>query len=501
MSTVLFLNRPGHTHWKLAVLIGALLVLTLGSVPLTLALLHWSQSAALVIDMAGRQRMLSERHLKEVLLASQGIPTAHAATGTLLLERVTTLISGGMTDAQSGSTETLQLPSAPTEEIRRSFEEQRRLLRQLLAQSEHFLLLSPDDPAYGPAREALLRDHATLLQVANEAVHLLTLHVESSMSRLIYWEAGFVVMVVLSGGLLTWRLILADQAIRRSQHEALEALRQSDAMKSALLSSVSHELRTPLTAIKAMLFSLHDDAPLSTSPSLPATTQASVPLVHPAPTDRSASLTIRHEFLQTIHEELDHLNGLVGNLLDMSRIEAGTLEPRREWHVLEELVEGAIRRVGLPLASRPLQLQLAPDLPPIFVDGLQIQQVLCNLLDNAVKYSPPESPIDLAAWLISDQVEVRVANRGIGIPAEDLPRIFERFYRAHTGTTRTVPGTGLGLAICKAFVEAHGGRIEAESVPGVLTTLRFRIPVATVGEPADQLMTKRRGNIVNRSQP
>ena len=135
------------------------------------------------------------------------------------------------------------------------------------------------------------------------------------------------------------------------------------------------------------------------------------------------------------------------------------------------------------------------------MDGLQIQQVLCNLLDNAVKYSPPESPIDLAAWLISDQVEVRVANRGIGIPAEDLPRIFERFYRSHTGTTRTVPGTGLGLAICKAFVEAHGGRIEAESVPGVFTTLRFRIPVATVGEPADQLMTKRRGNIVNRSQP
>jgi two-component system sensor histidine kinase KdpD len=250
-----------------------------------------------------------------------------------------------------------------------------------------------------------------------------------------------------------------------------------------------------------MLFSLQDDVPASTSLSLPATTQASGPLVHPETTDRSASLAIRHEFLQTIHEELDHLNGLVGNLLDMSRIEAGTLEPRREWHVLEELVEGAIRRVGLPLASRPLQFQLAPDLPPIFVDGLQTQQVLCNLLDNAVKYSPPESPIDLAASLIGSQVEVRVTNRGSGIPAEDLPRIFERFYRAHTGTSRTVPGTGLGLAICKAFVEAHGGRIEAESVPGVLTTLRFRIPVATAGEPAGQLMTERRGNIVNRNQP
>lgn len=482
--TVASLNGPGHTHWKLAVLIGLLLILTLGSVPLTLALLHWSQSAALVIDIAGRQRMLTERHLTEVLLASQGVVSHHADTSVLLLEHVTALIAGGVIRAQLGSIEMIQLPPPSTEEIRRSFLEQQRLLHSLLAQSEVFLRLSPDDQAYGQARDRLLRDNKALLQVANEAVHLLTQHAESSMGRLIYWEALFVFMVVLSGALLTWRLILADQAIRRSQQETIAALRQSDALKSALLSSVSHELRTPLTAIKAMLFNLQDEAPASTELSPPQGGQTPDRLAPHGTANGPDSLAIRREFFRSIHDELDHLNGLVGNLLDMSRIEAGTLTPRREWHLLEELVEGAIRRVGMPLASRALQLKLSPDLPPMFVDGLQIQQVLCNLLDNAVKYSPPDSPIDLAATLIGDQVEVRVTNRGSGIPAEDMSRVFQRFYRCHSSATRSVPGTGLGLAICKAFVEAHGGQIVVESMPGSLTTISFRMPLMMADDSA-----------------
>jgi len=170
----------------------------------------------------------------------------------------------------------------------------------------------------------------------------------------------------------------------------------------------------------------------------------------------------------------------------MSRLEAGTLAPRREWHVLDELVEGAIRRVEPLLAGRPLHVLLAPDLPPIPVDGMQFQQVLVNLLDNAIKFSPPESPIRLTAALAGDALEVRVSNTGEGIPPNELDRIFDRFYRVQSGRSSGPPGTGLGLAICKGIVEAHGGSILAQSVPGGETTILFRIPVAASPPPGDR---------------
>jgi two-component system sensor histidine kinase KdpD len=169
----------------------------------------------------------------------------------------------------------------------------------------------------------------------------------------------------------------------------------------------------------------------------------------------------------------------VGNLLDMSRLEAGMLKPRCEWHILDELVEGAIRRVEVLLARRPLHVRLAQALPPIYVDGVQIQQVLVNLLDNAIKFSPSESPIQITASLVTETLEVRVSNTGDGIPSDELNRIFDRFYRAKPGRSSGAPGTGLGLAICKGIVEAHGGHIMAQSIPGGETTILFRLPLTT----------------------
>ena len=195
---------------------------------------------------------------------------------------------------------------------------------------------------------------------------------------------------------------------------------------------------------------------------------------------------MRREFLTGIDRELEYLNGLVGNLLDMSRLDAGTLTPRREWHILEELVEGAIRRIAALLAGRDLQVSLPPDLPPISVDGMQIQQVVVNLLDNAIKFSHPETPIRLTAALAGDVLELRVSNTGEGVPAEELDRIFDRFYRIEAGRSST-PGTGLGLAICKGIVEAHGGTIFAQSVPGRQTTIVFRIPL-TASLPTERTM-------------
>jgi two-component system sensor histidine kinase KdpD len=245
-----------------------------------------------------------------------------------------------------------------------------------------------------------------------------------------------------------WRFLKAEQALKVSQARTVDALRQSDAVKTSLLSSVSHELRTPLTSIKSMLFSLRHDEPLT---------------------------RVSAEGLASVEEQVDYLNRLVGNLLDMSRLEAGTLQPHREWNVLEELVEGAIRRLDIFIKDRPVDIELAADLPPISVDAVQIQQVLINLLENAVKFSPPGSRIRLAASVIGRELEVSVTNTGPVIPPAELEKIFERFYRLGSGQAPKPPGTGLGLAICKGIIEAHGGRISARSLDSE-TIFSFRIP-------------------------
>jgi two-component system sensor histidine kinase KdpD len=446
--------RSHDINWTVGGILGLLIVVTLSIIPLTLTIIHSRESDALVIDLAGRQRMLLERHMKEILLASQGSSARYQQTREVLKDRVQTLIQGGTAIADLDHDKAVSVPAASTDEIRGKLLEQQRLMEALFTKADTYLVTAGSGAPSAQAGEALFADHADLLRNANEVVTRLTSYSENNVRTLIRWELAVVLLVMSVATLGLRRFLQAERALKRSQAATVQALQQRDAVKSALLSSVSHELRTPLTAIKTMAFSLRDDRE-----SLPP--------------------SVRREFLLGIDRELEYLNGLVGNLLDMSRLDAGTLTPRREWHVLDELVEGAIRRLEVWLADRDLEVHLTQNLPPIYVDGLQVQQVLVNLLDNAIKFSPPGSPIQLTAALIGESLEVRVSNTGEGIPADELDRIFDRFYRVQSGRSSNSPGTGLGLAICKGIVEAHGGSILAQSVAGQKTTVLFRIPLTT----------------------
>ncbi len=451
------LARSGRfrgVNWTLAGIFGLLLLTAVSIVPLTLTVLQLRQSDAFVVDMAGRQRMLLERHMKELLLAAEGVDSPYQRTREVLKERVGVLIHGGNTVVRIDQGESVVIPSAPTDEIREKLLQQQHLLEAFVVKADRFLQTPRSAAEYRAIRDDVLKDNTVLLELANDAVAMLTHHSEARVRALIRWELIVVLLVVVVVSVGTWRFVQAENALKRSQAMAIQALQQSDAVKSSLLSSVSHELRTPLTAVKTMLFSLQEDGDSQLSP-------------------------MRKEFLKAIDQELDYLNRLVGNLLDMSRLEAGMLMPHCEWHVLDELVEGAIRRVEVLLAGRSLHVRLAQGLPPIHVDGVQIQQVLVNLLDNAIKFSPPDSPIQITASLKAETLEVRVSNTGAGIPSDELDRIFDRFYRVQSGRSSGAPGAGLGLAICKGIVEAHGGHMMALSVPGEDTTILFRLPLKT----------------------
>ena len=436
--------------WAIAGILGLLIITVLSIVPLTFSISQSQESDAVIIDTAGRQRMLLERHFEEVILFAQGVDTQYTHTRTVLRERLTSLIHGGPISPFFHLDTEVSVPPAPTDDIRDRFIEQQRQFESLVVESDRFLQTPMNSPQQKQARDTLLVRNAKLVETANDAVILLTQHSSKRLEQLIRWEVVAAVLIITIASIRTWRFLQAEKALQASQRATLEALRQSDALKSALVSSVSHDLRTPLTSIKSMLYSIQGN---------------SVPLAE----------EVRMEFLLSVNQEVDYLDRLVGNLLDMSRFEAGALIPKKEWHILDELVEGAIRRLDGVGEARPFDVCFAENLPPVFVDGVQIQQVLVNLLDNAIKFSPPRSPIRITASLTGNSIEVGVSNSGEGVPPDELARIFERFYRVRSRESPSPPGLGLGLAICKGIIEAHGGSITAHSVQGVQTTVLFQL--------------------------
>jgi two-component system sensor histidine kinase KdpD len=176
-----------------------------------------------------------------------------------------------------------------------------------------------------------------------------------------------------------------------------------------------------------------------------------------------------------IYDEAERLARLVGNLLDMTRLATDTLAPRREWQSLEEIVGAAIHRLGRRLDGRELQLDLPAELPLIAVDGVLFEQVLINLVENAVRYTPPGTPIAIAARADGASLELSVADRGPGLEPGEEREIFEKFRRGSAG--RETRGAGLGLAICRGIVEAHGGTIAAGNRPGGGALFRVRLPL------------------------
>lgn len=600
---------------------------------------------SVTVDLAGRQRMLSQRLMNEILLTSQGIPVDYRSTQKMLTHTLDALLVGGQAVMNPESGEMVALPSPPSQKIRQALGEQQTLMAEFMHQADTFLKTPSENPRYSLELNGLLDLNARLIEVTNKAVKLYSRNSQEKISTMIVWESLIGILVIPFGILMTRQVKLANQeleheiqersrietalryrieienlvtnlstqfisleskdldaeihraleaigmfggvdrsyvfifeedgttinnthewcqtgiepqlsklqglriqdmpwfaerlisgpffqissvanlpleasgekqlfqsqqiqslvivpmvlrgklfgflgfdsvkhektwseedirllqmageifvngferqevegSLRKSEAAKVEAFRQSDALKTALLSLVSHELRTPLTAIKASIAGLIE-------------------------LSRQDASKVQQEFLQGINQEIDFLNGLVNNLLDMSKVEAGTLAPHREWHLLEDLVEGAIRRVEMSLESRSLQVNLGEKISPIFVDGMEIQQVLINLLDNATKYSLPGSLVSIVGRMTPNQVEVRVSSEGEGIPQEELSSIFKRFYRLKGPRTRLIRGTGLGLAICKGMVEAHGGRIWAESQNRVVT-VSFTLPTPEV---------------------
>jgi two-component system sensor histidine kinase KdpD len=233
-----------------------------------------------------------------------------------------------------------------------------------------------------------------------------------------------------------------------SQQARLET--EAERLRTALLSSLSHDLRTPLAGIEGAASSLLQDG-------------------------GSQAPDTRRELAQTIVEESRRMTRLVANLLDMVRLESGALQVQREWQPLEEVVGVALIRLDERLAGRTVTTTLPPDLPLLPIDGLLIEQVLINLIENALKYTPPGTPIDISAELGQREVIVEVADRGPGLPAGEEGRIFDKFYRARD--QGQAGGAGLGLTICRGIVTTHGGRIWAENRPGGGTSFRFSLPL------------------------
>jgi two-component system sensor histidine kinase KdpD len=243
----------------------------------------------------------------------------------------------------------------------------------------------------------------------------------------------------------------------RQQEERTQAraLAETDRLRTALLNAVSHDLRTPLASIKASASSLLD------------------PTVDWSPQQR-------REFLETIDQETDRLTRLVHNLLDMSRIEAGALDPRLVETALPD-VTGPVVRLARSKTSQPIDVDVPDDLPTVLVDPVRLDQVLTNLLDNARHYAGGEA-VTVRGRAVGGRVEVRVVDHGPGIPEAERERVFDQFYRLRRNGRTPLDGTGMGLVISKGIVEALGGTIRVEATPGGGATFVVNLAAGSGGD-------------------
>ncbi|HKR80199.1 MAG TPA: sensor histidine kinase KdpD [Nitrospira sp.] len=252
------------------------------------------------------------------------------------------------------------------------------------------------------------------------------------------------------------QVALAIERTRLSEEAQQAHVRvETERMRNAILSSVSHDLRTPLATITGAASSLLED-------------------------QSRLNADDRLELSRSIYREADRLDRLLKNLLDMMRIEAGAVQLNKEWHPIDEIVGAALSRLEERLRNHIVKTAFPPDLPLVHIDGVLLEQVMLNLLENAAKYAPTGSIIELSASAGDREVLVEVADRGQGIPPGDEIRIFDKFYRAKPAREG---GVGLGLTICRGIVEAHGGRIWAENRTGGGAVFRFAIPMSEEQPP------------------
>lgn len=244
------------------------------------------------------------------------------------------------------------------------------------------------------------------------------------------------------------------QAVARirltEQAQSAKVRAETESLRNSLLNAISHDFRTPLASIIGAASSLMDEG------------------THLAP-------EARMDLLKTIHDEGNRMTRLANNILDMARLESGAFQFAREWYPIEEIVGSVLTRLRLRLAGRALEVKLPVDLPLVLVDAVMIDEVLENLLENAIKYTPDGTPIEIGAAVTSAEMRVWVADRGPGLPLGEEEHIFDKFYRANMEGAQS--GAGLGLTICRALMRAHGGTIRAENRKGGGALFEFTIPI------------------------
>lgn len=244
----------------------------------------------------------------------------------------------------------------------------------------------------------------------------------------------------------------------RAQESAarMDATRQNEQLKATLLDALAHEFKTPLTSIKVATTSLLPRPDISGT---------------------------KRELLTIIDEETDRLNGLVSDSIELARIGSEPVTLTRTSCSLPLLVSTALCQLRILTEDRPIDLRVAEDVPPVFVDRSLTELVLRQLIGNALKYSPPSSPISISAETSSDFALIRIRNQGAGIPKNEQTAIFEKFYRSRDAR-RSIAGTGMGLAIAREIVESHDGRIWVESQPGEGAEFSFTLPFEASEMPA-----------------
>ena len=279
------------------------------------------------------------------------------------------------------------------------------------------------------------------------------------------WVAlgAFLITALVAGQLSSYARRRADEVERLykelqaafEQASDAEALRRSEKLKSALLDAVSHDLRTPLTSIKAAATTLMEN-------------------------DVRLDKATRGELLQVIDEETDRLNGFIGGLVDVARVEAGRLETRYVDIPVADLISGATTRSASRCADHELVIDMDKDLPYVRVDGSSAEEVIYCLLDNAAKYSEAGKKIRIKATAVDDAVEIAVDDQGRGIAEQDRERIFNKFVRvADNGIHTTASGLGLGLAIARGLAESQGGSLTVrDGDDGYVTSFVLALPIA-----------------------
>jgi two-component system sensor histidine kinase KdpD len=240
------------------------------------------------------------------------------------------------------------------------------------------------------------------------------------------------------------RVRMTDQA-KKTQVEM-----EAERLRNSLLSSISHDLRTPLATIVGSASTLVEE-------------------------HKTLKSEDKLELSQAIYEEAKRMSSLVNNILDMARLDAGVVELNKQWYPLEEIVGSVLTRFQKRLAGRLITVKLPPGIPMIYVDAVMIEQVLINLLENVLRYTPEGSPVEIQAESSSVNVEISVADLGPGIPKGSEHNLFEKFYRVRHEAAQS--GVGLGLAICKAIIEAHGGSIQAQNRSTGGAVFTFTIPL------------------------